>query len=286
MQVMAENLGSSSGALKQLIKAKKEVEESIANARTLKNQWIVANTSNPTNLTKREVNNIAKLFKNKLLTAKWDCEDLEELLNASENELRIKDEQELADMRQFIDQRRVEIASMIKQLDDLDTKAKAFSKHGLNLTSNNQTNAINSLSLQTDDSSKYERLNNNDFEEIQFDKSQFQSANNSRQQATVYTNALYDHLESQQAQKISNPQSQVFSNVSRPVADVYMNSNDNEIILDMLETEFYNPPNELRNRTQLTYALRKLLETDRNKMLGTIAFLFSFPILLVLFLVV
>lgn len=279
---MAQIASQPSTAYKQLLQAKIEVENSVSCAQTLRTQWLVANTSNSNDLTKREVDHLGKLFRNKLLTARWDCEDLEELLNSSKHELKDED-QDLLSIRQFIGECRNEIASMIRQLDDTETKTKTFSKHGIDLASSQHINPLTSIAVQNNYGSKYEKLTN-DPEEVQFDKDQVQSATSSRLNATVYNNALYDHLETNQSYKTYQTP-QVFSNVGRPEANVYMNTNEHEIILDMLETEFYNPPDELRNTSQLMYALRKLLDTDRNKMLGAIAFIFSFPILLVLFLV-
>lgn len=272
-----------SQAYKQILRAKSEVETSLVSARSLRDQWIAANNPESSTLTKREVDHIGKSLKNRLLTVKWDCEDLEDLLIASENEL-LNSGEDPTTIRRFIEQSKIETNELIKLLEDTDAKTKVLAKHGINVSRNQQL--VMPALIQSNGTSRYGRLTNNDAEEVQFDKNQVQGATN--QTATIYDNALYDYLEevdfNPQINKSFNT-SQVFSNLSRPETNVYMNSNENEIILDMLETEYYNPPNGLRASSQFNYAFRKLLETDRNKLLGTVAFLFSFPILLVIFLV-
>lgn len=266
-----------SGTQKQYLLAKSEVESSMANARTLRDQWRVASIENPTNMTKKEVDYLAKAFKNRLLTLKWDCEDLEELIGLCENEGTNIDIGEFEKTRRFIGECRSEVSSMMDLLEESEANNKVFNKHGITLPTTTQTTVAN---IMNGNGSKYERLSNNDAEEVQFDKNQVATS------ATVFNNVLYDHLEEgggDRGKTFEN--SPVFSNLSRPMTNVYMNPNENEIILDMLETEYYNPPSGLHNGSRLNYTLRKLLETDRNKFLGTIAFLFSFPILVVLFLV-
>lgn len=261
---------------KQYLRAKNEVESSLSNARTLRDQWLVATKENPTNLTKKEIDYIGKAFKNRLLTVKWDCEDLEELINVCEIEDRKLDAGELEKAKIFIEDCRNEISKFMDQLEETESNNKIFNKHGISIPTSGQT----TTSIVQNPGNRYERLSNNDAEEVQFDKGQVASS------ASIFNNVLYDHLEQSEQQKQPISPTQVFNNLSRPVTNVYMNPNENEIILDMLETEYYNPPSALKPRSRFTYAVRKLLETDRNKFLGTIAFIFSFPILLVLFLLV
>lgn len=261
---------------KQFLRAKSEVESSLSNARTLRDQWLVARKENPTNLTKKEIDYIGKAFKNKLLTVKWDYEDLEELISVCENEDRNSDSGELEIAKAFVEECRIEITRFMDQLDEVESSSKIFNKHGISIPAPTQT----MTSMIQNTSNKYEKLLNNDAEEVQFDKNQVASS------ASIFNNVLYDHLEQSEQQKQPISPTQVFNNLSRPVTNVYMNPNENEIILDMLETEYYNPPSAIQPRSRLNYTVRKLLETDRNKFLGTIAFIFSFPILLVLFLLV
>lgn len=261
---------------KQYLRAKSEVESSLSSARALRDQWLVAAKENPTNLTKKEVDYIGKAFKNRLLTVKWDCEDLEESISVCVNEDRKLDDGELEKAKAFIEECRDEISKFMDQLEEAESNNKIFNKHGISIPTSAQT----ITSLMQNPGSRYEKLSNNDVEEVQFDKNQVATS------ASIFNNVLYDHIEQSEQQKHPISPTQVFNNLSRPVTNVYMNPNENEIILDMLETEYYNPPSELQPRSRLDYSVRKLLETDRNKFLGTIAFIFSFPILLVLFLLV
>lgn len=266
-------------AQKQYLRAKNEVESSILNARSLRDQWLTASRDNPTNLTKKEIDYLSKSFKNRLLAVRWDCEDLEELIGACEDGLTKLDNGEVANARLFIEECRVEISKFMNELEETEASGKIFNKHGIQLPISNQT-TMSSI-LTQNPNSKYERLANNDVEEVQFDKSEVASS------ASIFNNALYDHFENNEiTDRKSSNTSQVFCNLSRPVTNVYMNPNENEVILDMLETEYYNPPSGLQTESRFNHAVRKLLETDRNKMFGTIAFIFSFPILLVLFLIV
>lgn len=253
---------------KQYLSAKSEVEASLSSARALNSRWLAATRENPTNLTQKEIDYIGKDFKNRLLTVKWDCEDLEELINICENDTKNFD---VGEAKIFIEQCRSEISKFMCQLEEAEVNKKLFNKHGISIP----TSAQNTTSIVENSSNKYERLANNDAEEVQFDR------------ASVFNNVLYDHLEQAEQQKTTFIPQVFGNNLSRPVTNVYMNPNENEIILDMLETEYYNPPSGLQPRspgTRLNHTVRKLFETDRNKFLGTIAFVFSFPILLVLFL--
>lgn len=269
---------------KKYLRAKSEVETSLANARTLRDQWQVAIDSNPTNLTKKEIDYIGKAFKNKLLTVKWDCEDIEELINS--NELGSIQGEEREEAKLFIETCRAEISKLMDQLEEAETNAKTFTKHGITLPS--QATVVSML--QGPDS-RYERLTSNDAEEVQFDKNQVHQATSASaaSAAAVFNNALYDHYEQNELSETNTIEfkglnsAQVFNNLSRPSTNVYMNPAENESILNMLETEYYNPPT-LKAAPRLNSALSKILETDR-RTLRTVAFLLSFPFIF-LFLVV
>lgn len=312
-----EDKMSSSSTFKQYLRIKNEVIVSLDNVRSLRDQYLAATRENPTNLTKKEIDYVGKAFKNRLLTVKWDCEDLEELLRVCEKgeskSARLEDrsnsdfQNDILSGKCFLLDCRNEINKLMEELEETDSSRKIFNKHGITIQSQSNNNILSNGSSQLESSQdnqkangtgKYERLlgdstQPNEPEEVQFDKNQIESA-------SIFNNALYDHLEQQQQQlklnQFNNSSShQVFNNLSRPVTNVYMNPNENEIILDMLETEYYNPPSGLTTTTnnsylsspatRLNYTVRKLLETDRNKLLGTIAFLFSFPILYVLLMI-
>lgn len=274
-----------SSTYKQYLRARSEVISSMTNAKNIRDQWLAATTENPVNLTKKEVDHIGKAFKNRLLTVKWDCEDLEELVNVSENESNGFRKAELDEAKQFIDESKTEISKMVDQLENEDSINRLYNKHSISQTHPSTTQTTTLTSSQSPNSTKYNLVSANDVEEIRFDKYQVETS------ATVFNNALYDHYE-QTGSSMHSPQqktfspSQVFNNLSRPVTNVYMNPNENEIILNMLETEYYNPPSGLQTRPKYNYMIRKLFENDRNRVLGAIAFIFSFPILLLLFIIV
>lgn len=264
----------------QILRAKGEVESSLATAISLRDRWLVATNDNPTNLTKKEIDNIGKAFKNRLLTLKWDCEDLEELVSASgENEVEIKN---------FINHCRNEISKFMSQLEEADSSSKIFNKHGITLTNSSQeiakpiatTTAV--ASIIQNPLSQYERLSELDAGEIHFDKSQIEAS------TTIFNNALYDHYDHDADESSKGVSAtQVFNNITRPTTDVYMHPNENEMILEMLETEYYNPPSKLLSKTRYNQTISKFIDTDRYKILGKyIALLFAFPIMLVLFFVI
>lgn len=287
LSICTSQIKNMSATVKQYLRAKSEVETSMSKAKGLRDQWIATTKGNPVNLTKKEIDLISKSFKNHLLTVKWDCEDLEELVNVCDNENSLSFE-EILNAKNFIEEYRKEISQLMNQLDESETNAKLFNKHGLSMRDSSetlQTSVITSM-IQAP-TSKYERLSNNDGEEVQFDKNQVVAST-----ASIFNNALYDHIEQKDERnspKISNfNSSQIFNNLSRPVTNVYVNPNENEMILDMLETEYYNPPAGLQvGESRLNYTVRKFFETDRNKkFLGIVAFLSSLPILMLIFLIV
>lgn len=270
-----------SSAYKQYLRAKNEVESSLVSARNLRDQWLATTGGNPMNLTKKDIDYIGKKFKNKLLTVKWDLEDLEDMISVCENETNDLDANELEESKRFISECKNEISKLMDQLEETESNFKTFNKHGISFPSSAHT-AITSM-IQNQ-SSKYERLKsdtstniniNHDAEEVQFDKGQVASS------AAIFNNALYDHFEEDKMMQ-SFDSSQVFNNLSRPITNVYVNPNENEIILDTLETEYYNPPGGLQHSASsrlANYSIRKLLETDRNKFFGAVAFVFSLPIM-------
>lgn len=282
-----------------LLNAKAEAEASLTGARSIRDKWLAASRENPTNLTKKEVDHIGKEFRNRLLTLKWDCEDLEELVEDDN----IEDQSFSDELKSFLDQCKGEIATFMNQLEEYETNSKIFNKHGITLpnqaslsrslaakqttTSETTTATLPVTSITTNPISElaqhYERLSNDmDTGEIHFDKSLVEAS------TTIFNNDLYDHYEGNMNQdrlfKTSHA-TEVFNNLTRP-PDVYTHPNENEMILEMLETEYYNPPVGLLAKTRNNYAIRKLFETDRNRFLGTIALIFSFPVLLILFLVI
>lgn len=279
-----------------------EFENSLVSARELRDQWLSAIDSTKTKgesfakLFKKELDQSTKALKNKLLAVKWDFEDLEELhsvykLDSGQANLMDADEAHVVEeIRRHIGDWRSEIAQMMAQIEDAESSSKLFNKHGI--TFHNPVNSISS------NSNKYERLNSEapnyhhqDTEDVvQFDKGLVDS-----RETSIVNNMLYDHLDRLTGSRnsLSDP-SQVFNNLSRPVTtNVYMNPNENEMILDMLETEYYNPPDGLLQETsgggssnpRTISMFKKLLDANRNKFLGIIVFLCSFPTLLILFMI-
>lgn len=307
----------------QLLRAKTDLETSLERAQEFRDQWLALvgpNGDNYAKLSKKELGQSTKTFENKLLAVKWDLQDLEaqlatykfddntqrdELASDAADEIRLVEE-----IRRQIGDWREELLQMMSQRETVESSSKLFNKHGITFHHNPVAAAINhsiSAATNNNNNNKYERLSSshqadNMEDVVQFDKSLVSPG---RQETSIVNNLLYDHLEDQQQQQhrasLSDP-SQVFNNLSRPVVtNVYMNPNENEMILDMLETEYYNPPDGLlqqqnpnnnnnnnRNRnsnnsTRIDTMFKKLFDTDRNKFLGTIVFLCSFPTLLILF---
>ena len=308
---------------KQILLAKTETETLLTSARGLRDQWLVATGPNPTILTKKGVDNIHRAFKKSLLAVKWDLEDLEVLVHDAENSFNEQQRVKLCEIKSFNEECRCEVSNMMGQLEDYESNVKLFNKHGITMSNSiAQTTANVTSHIIQNPMAQYERLTSSlsspppppapksehdagdepasqlvrpaeQFDrrdsggEIHFDKSQIEAS------TTIFNNSLYDHYESAAAGGISDQSflkaTQVFNNLSRPAgADVYMNPNENELILEMLETEYYNPPAGLLAKSTSRYnmAVRRMFDTDRNKILGTIALIFSFPILLILFLVI
>lgn len=289
---------------KQLLRAKSEFESSLAAARDLRNQWLSAiesskrSSHDDSKLSKKELEQKTKVLKNKLLAVKWDFEDLEELLgvykhdNTQTSLLDVDETNIVEETRRQIGNWRNEVAQMITQMEDAESSSKLFNKHGITFDNPITTNTL---------SRKYERLEEpldhsqqQDSEDVvQFDKNLVSSG-----RTYIVNNMLCDDLDDQNRSidggrsSLLDP-SQVFNNLSRPVTtNVYMNPNDNEMILDMLETEYYNPPDGLlqttpsNNSTRIDTMLRKVFDSNRNRFLGTILFLCSFPTLLILFMII
>lgn len=357
---------------KQYLRAKSEVEASMASARALRDKWLAASIDNQTNVTtNKDLAHLNKALRNKLLTVKWDCEDLEETIGANEHasrsganqqtqEDRTQSEQELEQSRAFIGECREEIATIMSLLEETDSHRKLYQKHGITLHNtlatcrNADTNqegtqanvetmnqmgsgdsqhthervgktsvaaAVTSMIAQAKSGQGYERLaevearsNEDDGEDVQFDKRDITT----NDAANIYTNAQLDQAAEIEARSSHNlsptsyysdidkslksfSSTQVFNNLSRPVtANVYMNPNDSETILDMLETEYYYVPpgmhidankNTMFSNTatrmmpRLANAMQKMLKTDgSSRFLGTIAFLFSFPLVMLILL--
>lgn len=273
---------------KQILRAKIEAETSLANARIVRDQWLAATRENGADLAKKEVDRISKAFKNRLLTLKWDCEDLEELVNVGGNI--IGSQMKLEELTRFIEECGSEIATFISQLENFESKNKIFNKHGIMLPNQTQTTATtatttismttitnNTVTPVTQNSigQQYERISDLDAGEIHFDKNQIEAS------TTIFNNALYDHYENEDRLIKGINAAQVFNNISRPATDVYMHPDEHEMILEMLETEYYNPPDGFLTKSRYNYMMRRLFDIDIRKILGTILL---FPILFILFL--
>lgn len=300
---------------KQISRAKHEAEASLANARTLRDQWLAAVNQNPTNLPQKEIDHLTKAFKNRLLSVKWDCEDLEELVGGESGGIK-KNKQagELDDVRRFIEDCKRELTNSMVQLEDFELNKKIFNKHGivtsacsntsiptndLNEVANNTTPTKTTTATATTiihnplhNNPQYERLLNNGGEfpfdsnesnqdELYFDKSQLEA------NTTIFNNALYEHYEADDHLVKGLNGTKVFNNLTRPNtnAEVFTGTNENEMILEMLETEYYNPPTGLLAKTKYNTTIRKMFDMDRKRFLGTIVFIFSVPFLLMLLLV-
>ena len=147
-------MSSVSLALRQISRAKNEAETSLASARSLRDQWSAAIGQNPTGLTQKDVDHLSKAFKNRLLTVKWDCEDLEELVNnlsiSSNNNnsnsnrnngtsdgnntdnCNVSASDELiSETKCFIEQCRQEMDRFLKQFEDYEYNRKVYNKHGI-----------------------------------------------------------------------------------------------------------------------------------------------------------
>lgn len=303
----------------QILRAKEEAEASLANAHTLRNQWLAAAGSNPTGLTQKEIELTCKAFKNRLLTVKWDCEDLEELVSANDNKSSSSSDyaQELNEAKAFIQECRRDLSRFSSQLDEFESSKKLYQKHGIQSATSAlpNTNIAQSVASAVVTSIIQNPLQNHQIHyERLADKAkasddppngrvasqglaaddaaaEIQHFNKSQIETTIFNNVLYEHYECEnRADKMANA-AQVFGNLTRPQsADVYMDSNnENEMILEMLETEYYNPPSGLLAKsssaltTRYNQALGKVFEANQNKIWAVVL---SFPILLILFLVI
>lgn len=318
--------------LKRYLSAKSELESSLISARSLRDQWVAVTNENPTNLTKKEVDNLSKTFRNHLLSVKWDLEDLEELLESGKSGGGIFDnKEEYEEAKLFIRECQRELAILLSQLEYNEANIKSLNKHGIqvapigatittttssdsyqnfnnNNNSNNNTcssgsssNNNNTIILSSESSYYNQNSKNNgdpmenssnaimsgdheEPEDILIDKRQIESP----KRATVFTNALHDYYDNAEnninkynSNNIDSP-TQVFNNLSRPVTNVYMNPNENEMILNMLETEYYNPPSDMTTGSKYLHSIRKFIDYDQKTFLKAIALLFSFPMLLII----
>lgn len=282
-------MSSASLAQKQILRAKIEAETSLASARSLRDQWLVAANQNPTGLTQKEIEHLSKAFKNRLLTVKWDCEDLEELVSGESNDNNSSASVQLAETKHFIRECREEIAKFMNQLEDHESGQKIFNKHGIisapsTLPNNIVAQAVAPVASIIQNplhSAHYEHLSNEHLEDAggelpHFDKSQIETS------TTIFNNSLYEHYEDEDSMIKNLNATKVFNNLTRPISDeVCVGSNENEMILEMLETEYYNPPPGLLAKTKYTTALRNFFEAYQNKFLGTI-----FAMLLLVFFVI
>lgn len=209
----------------QLLSAKKEVETSLAAARELRDQ--IFDQNGHLDLTRKDANYNQRAFKNRLLAAKWDCEDLEELLSSNPNVL---NQIELTETTIYVDACRKEVADLTCQLDEVESRLKAFQKHGLQYAT--QTNSRVPLTNPSD-------LGQTDDKQIaRFDSAEEQQ---STVKVNVFSNALYDHVEVSDTQSSGSVEaSKIFSNLERPSSDVFVSPNENELILEMLETGYNN----------------------------------------------
>lgn len=338
---------SGSAVKLQLLNKIGELEASLANAKSTYDQWLAASGSNPTGLTRKDIDNLTIVFQRRVLTVKWDCEDLEDLIVTNDKR---KSSLEYVDTLQeaklFLVESREQMEKYNNHLEDFKTGQLMLSRHGISTMQRQQTSSIGIESLEINnikarDHSETSDVNTpamdiisrndsgvisepqqktvitnpmNDMTddtivttttipdpmaqtEIQhFDKSQIERS------TSIFSNALYEHYEDQEDRLIEsngsivngNSATRMFNNLTRPNnTDVYMDSNnENEMILEMLETDYYNTQQVnnangfLGKSTALAVSynqtLRKLFETDQRKFLVC---LLTLPLMLVMFLV-
>lgn len=294
-------MASASLAQRQILRAQSEARASLAGVRSLRDQWVASGGGgqNPAGLSQKELDHLSKAFKNRLLTLKWDCEDLEELASGENNDKNASstcNRDSLAETRALIRECRDELTRCMAHIEDCESARRTLSKHGITTkTASTPVPAtpVTAIVQNPLHAGNYERLSNghldgealiaNGFgaELAHFDKSQMETS------TTIFSNALHEHYEQEEALNKSAHATKVFNNLTRPSADdICVGTNENEMILEMLETEYYDPPPGLLAKTKYGGALRNFFDADRNKFLGTFAFLVSFPILFILFLVI
>lgn len=244
----------SSAARSQLQSAKKEVETSLAAARQLRD--LIIDQNGCLDVTRKDANYNQRAFKNRLLAAKWDCEDLEELLSSNPNVL---NQIELTELTIFADVCRKEVANLTSQLEEAEFKVRTSQKHGFNYPT------------QADP-----RLSPTGLGEPPAGDKRPLSADSDRdQQSTVkvnvFSNALYEHVENGSSVG-SVEATKVFNNLERPSTDVYVSPNENELILEMLETGYSNQATGSKLGAYDT-TLAKVFDPTGRKFVGIIVFI-------------
>lgn len=284
----------------KLIRAREEVQASLDQAKAARDQWLAVSGQNPTNLTKRQIEDIGKTFRNNILSVKWDLEDLEELdANTKPSEANSEQKESI---KNFIKETHIEISLLVDQLEQADSELKVLQKHGLHIGPVSETSgqtlatsssgqpssfgssrrAVGSAAHHHTSRKLSELDETGEGEDVLLDKRQLGAV----QTRSIVENALHDYYEEfeENGRKLKGfNSSQVFNNLTRPVTNVYVNPNENEMILNMLETEYYNPPNELLSRPTLNYNLRNFFEHDLGKIIKYLVVLFSFPAVLLFF---
>lgn len=206
-----------------------DIKASLNLAYRLRDQWIAGTQQNPINMTKKDIDQTEKALKNKLLTVKWDCEDLEELLAFNNLPKEVIDQS-----KAYISQARKQVSEIMDEMDDVYNGKVIKEKDD----PSNQVVDLNSFSDNDSPNDKYQKVNNDDTE-IVFDINQIENSN-----ANVYNNELHDYYEYENLYRNKNGihSTQVFNNLTRPLANVSHSNNDTETIVGMLETEYYSPP--------------------------------------------
>lgn len=234
----------------QVLSAKRELEASLIGAKELKSKLF--NQSGQLDLNKKDSNYNLRAFKNRLLAAKWDCEDLEELLSTNSNVL---GQIESTELRIYVDASRKEIANMTNHLDDAESRFKTLQKHGFQ----DEQPDFKVAAANPDDQHPFSPISDKSITNLVSDK------NRSTVSANVFSNALYDHLEN--GSRLGFETSKIFNNLERPTTDVYVSPNENESILEMLETGYSNRSSNARSYDK---ALRRMFDTTGGKFVGLI----------------
>lgn len=259
------------------------LEVSIKSVCQLLEQWRIATKQNPTNLTKKQVDQTEKNLKNKVLTVKWDCEDLEELIEQTQNDSNLHEKLEYANI--LIRDAKEKVAEIMDELEGIKTKSKILNKHGISIHDSAQA-VIASFSSGNQNSSNesYKRLSNDD-NDVVFDRGQIQFSN-----ANVYANQLHDYYEYEDPyNNINNTNNingfnptEVFNSLSKPLNNSRANNEDNETILGMLETEYYDPPLGLQVDSSYGKKMQLFWKNGSKKLFGTITVVLTFLLIRVI----
>lgn len=228
----------------QIFSAKRELEASLIGAKELRSQ--IFDQNGQVDLNRKDSNYNQRAFKNRLLAAKWDCEDLEELLSTNSNVL---GHIESTELRIYVESCRKEIADMTNQFEDAELRVKTLQKHGF------QNDQFDCKVPETNEQPEFSPISEKPISHFDPDKSQ--------SSANVFSNVLYDHLESDS--RLGFETTKIFNNLERPTTDVYVSPNEDESILEMLEAGYSNQSANIRSYDK---ALRKVFDTAGGKFVG------------------